>query len=378
MRMPDIQGIQTALDQAVAQGAFPGAVLAVRCRGGPIVHFCAGRLATSPPGLPVQASTMYDLASLTKPLATVTSIALLVQQGRCRLHDVVTAHLPECAATSIKDATLRHLLTHSSGLPGWRSLYERLSPQGIVPTSRQERDRMKQSMLGLIGAEALVYERGTRSLYSDLGFIILGMIVERCSGQTLGAFFDEHVVRPLGGIRVGFVLAEQVKEFVDMSKDGGVAVTELDPWRGRLLCGEVHDQNAAVLGGEAGHAGLFGTVAAVFAIAGEWLQAYHGRAAFLDQEIVREFTRRQMDGAVSSWALGWDTPSVRSSAGQYFPAESFGHLGFTGTSIWVDPIHELEVGLLTNRVHPTSKNDAIRAFRPFIHDLVYQEFVGRH
>lgn len=375
--MPDLQGIQTALEQAVAQGVFPGAVLAVRYGGGPIVHCCAGRLSTSPPGASVQASTIYDLASLTKPLATVTSIALLVQQGRCRLHDIVTAHLPECAETPIKDATLWHLLTHSSGLPGWRGLYERLRADGKVPTSQQERDCIKQSMLRLIGAETPVYERGTKSLYSDLGFIVLGMIVERCSGQTLSVFFDEHVVQPLGGIRVGFVLGERVKEFVDMSKDGGVATTELDPWRGRLLCGEVHDQNAAVLGGEAGHAGLFGTAAAVLAITGEWLEAYHGRVAFLDRELVREFTRRQMDGAVSSWALGWDTPSVRSSAGQYFPAESFGHLGYTGTSIWVDPAHELEVALLTNRVHPTSKNDRIRTFRPVIHDLVYQEFVGR-
>jgi len=376
--MPDTQRIQTALDQAVAQGAFPGAVLAVRRAEGPIAHVCAGRLSISPPGPPVHVSTMYDLASLTKPLATVTSIALLVQQGRCRLHDLVGTHLPECAGTPIQDATLRHLLTHSSGLPGWRGLYERLSPQGKVPTSQQERDCMKQSMLGLIGAEGLVYERGGKSLYSDLGFIVLGMIVERCSGQVLHAFFDEQVVRPLGGIQVGFVLAERLKEFIDASDDGGIAPTELDPWRARLLCGEVHDQNAAVLGGEAGHAGLFGTAAAVLAITGEWLGAYHGRATFLDQEIVREFTRRQLDGAVSSWALGWDTPSARSSAGQYFPTESFGHLGYTGTSVWVDPTHELEVVLLTNRVHPTSKNDAIRAFRPFIHDLVYEEFVGRH
>lgn len=376
--MPDLQEIQRALDHAVVRGVFPGAVLAVRCGGGPIAHFCAGQLSTSPLGPPVQISTMYDLASLTKPLATVTSIALLIQQGRCRLNDPVASYLPECAETSMKDATIRHLLTHSSGLPGWRGLYERLSPEGKIPASLQERDYIKQAMLRLIGAEAAVYERGTRSLYSDLGFIVLGMMVERCSGQSLGDFFDEHVVGPLGGLRAGFVLAEGLNTFLDANKDGGVAPTELDSWRGRLLCGEVHDQNAAALGGEAGHAGLFGTAAAVFALTGEWLQAHHGRAALFNQEIVREFTRRQMDGTLSSWALGWDTPSVPSSAGRYFPAESFGHLGYTGTSIWVDPIHELEVALLSNRVHPTSKNDAIREFRPYIHDLVYQEFVGRH
>jgi CubicO group peptidase (beta-lactamase class C family) len=158
--------------------------------------------------------------------------------------------------------------------------------------------------------------------------------------------------------------------------DGGVAPTEVDSWRGRLLCGEVHDQNAAALGGEAGHAGLFGTAAAVLTVTGVWLQAYRGRKALLDRGIAFEFTRRQEQDAASSWALGWDTPSVLSSSGRYFPPRSFGHLGFTGTSVWIDPEHELEVVLLSNRVHPTSRNEAIREFRPLIHDLVHQEFIG--
>jgi CubicO group peptidase (beta-lactamase class C family) len=162
-----------------------------------------------------------------------------------------------------------------------------------------------------------------------------------------------------------------------MAQDGGgVAPTEVDSWRGRLLCGEVHDENAAALGGEAGHAGLFGSVDAVLAITGIWMQAYHGRAAILDQGLVREFTRRQDPAGAASWALGWDTPSIPSSAGQYFAARSFGHLGYTGTSIWIDPEQELEVVLLSNRVHPTRTNEAIRDFRPMIHDLVYREFVG--
>ncbi|MDH5739206.1 MAG: serine hydrolase, partial [Nitrospira sp.] len=157
---------------------------------------------------------------------------------------------------------------------------------------------------------------------------------------------------------------------------GGVAPTEVDSWRGRLLCGEVHDENAAALGGEAGHAGLFGSVDAVLAMTGIWMQAYHGRAAILDQRLVREFTQRQDPAGLASWALGWDTPSIPSSSGQYFSARSFGHLGYTGTSIWIDPEQELEVVLLSNRVHPTRKNETIRDFRPMIHDLVYREFVS--
>jgi CubicO group peptidase (beta-lactamase class C family) len=376
--MPDPQVLQTALDRAVASGVFPGAVLAVRCGGEPAVHFCAGQLSTSPAGPPVRPSTTYDLASLTKPLATATSLALLIQEGCCSLDDIVAEHLPECAEAPIGAATIRHLLTHSSGLPAWRGFYERLSPDGKIPSSREERDRAKQSMLQLIRTEMQVYERGARSLYSDLGFTLLGMIVERRSRQPLGNFFYHRFVRPLGGLRIAFVLAEQLGEFLDRvnKDDGGVAPTEVDPWRGRLLCGEVHDQNAAALGGEAGHAGLFGTAAAVLAVTGEWLRAYHGRKALLDQGIVREFTRQQQLGTASSWALGWDTPSMPSSAGRHFPSLSFGHLGYTGTSVWVDPQHELEVVLLSNRVHPTSRNETIREFRPLIHDLVYQEFIG--
>jgi serine-type D-Ala-D-Ala carboxypeptidase len=377
--MSNLSVIQTALNRAVTDGVFPGAVLAVRCGDRPVTHFHAGHLSTVPPEHPVSISTIYDLASLTKPLATVTALVLLMWKGNCRLDDCVADHLPECADVPIGSAMIRHLLTHSSGLPGWRGFYERLSPAGTIPSSAEERERAKQSMLSLIRSEAPVYERATRSLYSDLGFILLGLIVERSSRQSMSDYFLDHIVRPLGGPRIGFILPDRRRAFSDSVDDetGAVAPTEADPWRGHLLCGEVHDQNAAALGGEAGHAGLFGTVDAVLAITGEWLHAYHGRKAILNQGIVREFIRRQKQKEeISSWALGWDTPSMPSSAGRYFGARSFGHLGYTGTSIWIDPERELEVVLLSNRVHPSSRNEAIREFRPAIHDLVYQEFIG--
>lgn len=376
--MPNLRVIQTALDRAVTDGVFPGAVLAVRRGDGPVARFHAGHLSTVPSGSLVNTSTIYDLASLTKPLATVTALALLIQQGSLRLEDTVAEHLQECAETSIGSATLRDLLTHSSGLPGWRPFYERINPEGKIPSSQDERDRAKQAMLGTISSETPVYERGTRSLYSDLGFMLLGMIVERRSRQDLGHFFYDYITIPLDGLQIEFVLLERLDEFLACAdRDGGIAPTEIDQWRqGRLLYGEVHDQNAAALGGEAGHAGLFGSADAVLAITGEWLHAYHGRKAILDQGIVREFTRRQKPEGPSSWALGWDTPSVPSSSGRCFGVRSFGHLGYTGTSIWIDPERELEVVLLSNRVHPSSKNEAIREFRPAIHDLVYQEFIG--
>ncbi len=372
--MPDFSVIQTALSRAVTDGVFPGAVLAVRYGGRPVSRFHAGRLSTVPLGSPVSLSTIYDLASLTKPLATVTALVLLMQKGSCRLDDRVADHLSECADASIGSSTIRHLLTHSSGLPAWRRFYERLSLDGTIPSSAEEREEAKQAMLSLIRSEVPAYERGTGSLYSDLGFMLLGLIVERISRQSMNDYFLDHIVRPLGGPRIGFILADRLRAFSD--GDGAVAPTEVDRWRGRLLCGEVHDQNAAALGGEAGHAGLFGTADAVLAISGEWLRAYHGRATILDRAMVHEFTRRQKPEGDSSWALGWDTPSVPSSAGCYFAARSFGHLGYTGTSVWIDPVRELEVVLLSNRVHPSSRNEAIREFRPAIHDLVYREFIG--
>ena len=376
MSQPSV--IQAALDRAVAGGVFPGAVLAVRRGDSPIARFCAGRLSTDPPGASVLASTIYDLASLTKPLATVTSLVLLLQNGQCRLDACLAEYLEECTESPIGSATLRDLLTHQSGLPGWRAYYERLSQDGTIPSSREERSLAKQKLLSLIRSEDLIYTRGARSLYSDLGFMLLGLIIERTSGVSLNEVFSNCIVHRLGSPRIQFVLPENLYTFLAGVRETNAEVspTEFDPWRGRMLCGEVHDQNAGALGGEAGHAGLFGNVDAVMAITGEWLRAYHGRPAMLDRDLVREFTKRQANERTSSWALGWDTPSKSSSAGSCFSAQSFGHLGYTGTSIWIDPVRHLEVALLSNRVHPSSRNEAIREFRPMIHDLVSQEFLA--
>ncbi|MEC4891346.1 MAG: serine hydrolase [Nitrospira sp.] len=376
--MPVSPAIQAALDAAVRDGVFPGAVLAVRKGGSPIQVACAGHLSTHPPGEAVTASAIYDLASLTKPLATVTAIALLVQEGRCHLEDSVEALLPECAGVPIGGATVRHLLTHSSGLPGWRGYYERLSPAATIPATEEARGKARQAVLPLVCGEALIYERGARSLYSDIGFILLGLIVERCSGMHLDRFFDVRIARLAGAGVLRFIPVEDLAAVRQGGgvAHGGIAPTEVDSWRGRLLCGEVHDENAAALGGVAGHAGLFGTAESVLAVTGGWLRAYSGQPSWLDSAIVRAFTARQQRIPGSSWALGWDTPSSPSSSGQYFSASSFGHLGYTGTSLWIDPDKELEVVLLSNRVHPTRKNDLIRAFRPTIHDVVWREYAG--
>jgi serine-type D-Ala-D-Ala carboxypeptidase len=373
--MTDMGVIQTAMDRAVQDGVFPGGVLAARSDGEVRVLVRAGTLSSEPASDPVQASTVYDLASLTKPLATATSILLLVQEGKLELDAAVGNILVELKGTPIGSATLRDLLTHRSGLPGWRPLYERLVVEGLA-WGRAEPSVVRQAVLRLIKDEPLVSEIGAQSLYSDLGFILLGFAVERSSGLLLDEYFKQSVAHPIGAQRLFFSRGVASTSSSPISQVGVmIAPTEWDEWRKRLLKGEVHDENAAAMGGVAGHAGLFGTAESVLTVSGLWLAAYHGDRSFLDRDLVRQFTTRQSLTPQSSWALGWDTPSVPSSSGTHFSPEAFGHLGFTGTSIWIDPQRRLEVVLLTNRVHPSRRNDSIRAFRPMIHDLVYRELM---
>jgi CubicO group peptidase (beta-lactamase class C family) len=255
--MQALPSLHAALEQAVASGIFPGAVLAIRQGGGPSCFIAAGCMSTDPPGNPVTSSTVYDLASLTKPLATVTSLALLIQRGQCRLDNHVESLLPELEDAAIGQATLRQLLTHSSGLPGWRGYYEHLSPSAILPSSQQARVHAGQQVLQLIKREAMIYERDERSLYSDLGFMLLGLVIERLSGITLDQFVCKEIVQPLDARPLCYLPTDHEGQSRKTSMINVIAPTEWDAWRGRLLCGEVHDENAAALGGVAGHAGLF-------------------------------------------------------------------------------------------------------------------------
>lgn len=367
--------IEAALQTAVDDGVFPGAQLSIRLHGEMQCAVVAGRLSSEPPGLLVQPSTIYDLASLTKPLATVTSIVLLIQRAKVALEDSIQQVLVELEGTPIGEATVRDLLTHRSGLPGWRPFYERLEARGMTPGCSGGSQSIREAVLSMIRDEPLIYVRGERSVYSDLGFMLLGFIVERLSGMALNLWCEDAITRPLGAIPLMYCpVAGREPSSIDMSR---IAPTERDEWRSRLLRGEVHDENAASMGGVAGHAGLFGTAESVLAVSGAWLRGYYGRESILEEKLVRQFTRRQESGFQSSWALGWDTPSAPSSSGACFSERSFGHLGYTGTSLWIDPLCELEVVLLSNRVHPSRKNEKIKVFRPFIHDLIYREYVAQ-
>jgi len=371
--------IASAMQSAVEEGVFPGAVLLVRIRGRVAYHRAFGYAALIPQKEPAYLETVYDLASLTKPLATATAVLCLVQDGRLSLEDPLHDILEELKDSEIGGATVFHLLNHSSGLPAWRPFYEGIAEQDRTYPGFLGSQAARQSVLDSIGHESLAFPIGARSLYSDLGFILLGLLVERTTGRSLATFCRERAYGPLRAEPLFFI--EAMKEFPVGPRDPpsnihSVAATEDHPWRGHVLRAEVHDENAYAMGGVAGHAGLFGTASAVLAVSGAWLDSYLGRGSFFSPELVRHFVTRQDRTAESSWGLGWDTPSAPSSSGTKFSPHAFGHLGYTGTSLWVDPVRELEVILLSNRVHPTRQNTRIQQFRPLIHDLIHEELIG--
>ncbi|WP_454064337.1 serine hydrolase domain-containing protein [Candidatus Nitrospira salsa] len=368
--------ITRALQAGVDGQAFPGAVLLVRSHGEIKYHQAVGLTSRSTLNHPTTLHTVYDLASLTKPLATGTAILCLVQEGVLKIEQFIGSILQELHGSSIEHATIRDLLCHRSGLPAWRPYYERVVLQNGVLSKDTTRQARCHDVLRAIAQEPLEYQPRTKSVYSDLGFILLGLAIESVTQQSLSRYCAERIFHPLNARML--VFKEEVYDSSSHERSlSDIVPTEQESWRGRLLQGEVHDGNAYVLGGVAGHAGLFGTTEAVSIITKAWLDAYHWRDSLLDPTLVLQFTSRQGEPKDSSWALGWDTPSHPSSSGTHFSPLAFGHLGFTGTSIWIDPEVELEVILLTNRVHPTRENNKIREFRPMIHDVVYDELLRK-
>jgi len=367
------------MQSALAEGVFPGAVVFVRLRGRVAYHRAFGLAARIPLPEPASTRTIYDLASLTKPLATATALVFLAQDGRIDLTLPVQAVLHELEDSPVGRASVGHLLSHRSGLPAWRPYYEQIAKLDRAALGSPD-SGAGQAALRLIRDEPLEGTIGGQARYSDLGFMLLGFLIARLSGQSLAQFCRQKIYAPLGVEDLFFIPSNgtPVGSAADAHIDPcRIAPTEDDPWRARLVRGEVHDENAFALGGVAGHSGLFGTATAVARISGCWVDALLGRDSILSSTWVRTFMDPPDRSAIGSWVHGWDTPSAPSSSGAYFSPASFGHLGFTGTSLWVDTRTELEVVLLSNRVHPTRKNEAIRGFRPKIHNVIYQEFAGR-
>jgi beta-N-acetylhexosaminidase len=340
--------LDRVMEEAVAARAFPGGVVAVG-KDSALVHLRPyGRLAYEPWSSAVRPDTIYDLASLTKVIVTTTVAMILVDEGRLDLSKPVSAFLPAFRGGAKDRVTIAHLLTHSSGLDWWAPLHLEL--------------KGKEAYLDRIQAMELVYEPGTKSLYSDLGVFLLGEVLERVAGESLQDFARRRLLDPLGMRDTAYRPAPELLP--------RIAPTEQDAWRGRLLRGEVHDENAYALNGVAPHAGLFGTAPDLARFAQMLLNGgVYDHHRIVSREVVERFTRPAgIPG--SSRALGWDTPSEGSSSGSRFSAHSFGHTGFTGTSMWMDPDRRLFVILLSNRVHPTRQNDAIREVRRAVADAV--------
>jgi CubicO group peptidase (beta-lactamase class C family) len=346
--------VQAVLDRAVADGAFPGAFAAVGTRAGVVAEYGVGQLDAEDARRPDR-STVWDLASLTKVVGTTSALLQLVGEGRVGLDTPVVRYLPAWQAPGAGAVTVRHLLTHSSGLPAWRALYKEAATA----------DEALRHVYAT-GPDTLP---GVRYLYSDLGFILLGQLVERVSGMPLAAYDSARVFAPLG--------MRDTRYRPPASWRRRIAPTEQDPWRQRLVRGEVHDENAVRLDGVAGHAGLFSSGRDLSRLAQLYLRhgALDGATRLFDSATVATFTRVQ-DPVRSHRALGWETPTPGNSAGRRLSARAFGHTGFTGTSLWMDPGRNLYVLLLSNRVNPTRENRKIGAVRTALADAVVGALEG--
>ncbi len=347
-------GVDRVVNQAIQDTAFPGAVLLV-AKDGKILHEKAfGHFTYDYASAPVTTDAIFDLASVTKVTATTTAAMICYDRGLYKLDDKVAKYIPEFGSHGKENVTIKDLLVHDSGLrPDIHSYraYENMKDPEV-------------GVLHEIYNDTLIYPTGTKMVYSDLGMITMGKIIEKITGETLDKFVREQIFEPMGMVTTMY---NPPAKWINR-----IAPTENDTyWRHRQIRGTVHDETSDLMHGVAGHAGLFSDAGDLAKLLQMLLQKgeYQGKR-YIKASTVELFTKRQSD--LSSRALGWDTKSGEgySSAGHYFSTKSYGHTGFTGTSLWTDPTRNLFVVLLTNRVYPTRNNHKIGRVRPEVHDAV--------
>ncbi|MBY0369610.1 beta-lactamase family protein [bacterium] len=342
--MPN-QTIRPLLENA-REGYLFSAYQLAALHGTERTSLAGGKTSYWPGASAVDETTLFDIGSVTKAVVTVSLFARALDSGRMALTQAVQHWLPELAGTALGPLVLSDLLSHAAGLRGWLPLYKQ-----PIPADRR-------SWMAHAAGEWVERPVGEKAVYSDLGFIILGEAVASAFHAPLAQAFRQEVAAPLG-------LTQTV--YGPVPKAVATEVREGVP-----LQGIVFDENCAALGGTAGHAGLFSTALDLGRWAEAWLQAWQGKSPWLSQKTARLLTTRVGKVASSAWALGWDTPSAPSSSGNYFSSESFGHLGYPGCSVWVDPKRGGYVVFLSNRVHPSRLDERIRRFRPQLHDAVTQ------
>jgi CubicO group peptidase (beta-lactamase class C family) len=343
--------VKTAIEEAVA----PGVAIAVG-RNGHIAYMKGyGYIDWNQPGSPrADTNTLYDLASLTKVIATTTLAMILEETGQLDLNRTVVSYLPEFNSPEKAQITVKQLLTHSGGLEAGANIYQTA--------------RGRDQYLSQINARPLEYTPGSSMIYSDWDMILVQLVMERITGKTLDVLAAEKIFRPLGMIDIQFQPPLSIRS--------RIAPTQVDDARGGLLWGTVHDENAWAMGGVAGHAGLFSTAKDLALFSMMILNGGEGvnGVRIVKPATIARWTARQ--GKESTRALGWDSPEGGSSAGQFFSPWSFGHTGFTGTSIWIDPEKDLFVVVLTNRVNPTRSNNRHVQLRRDVADATQQAVLG--
>lgn len=365
--MPTLHPIDRLMQGALEDGVFPGASLLVFQEKNILWEKGYGLAQTVPQKRILKKTTLFDIASLTKPLCTATLFMKAWEEKKIRLEEPLHKFLPSTLPTKI---TLTHLLHHTSGLPAWRPYYKGLlveAPGWIAD------EKGKEWLIQQILKEPLLHPTGTKTLYSDLGYILLGAILEKIYDAPLDGVFAEKVAKSLGLTHTFFNPLARHQTLTDANLEH-FAATEQSGWRNKMILGEVHDDHAYLMGGVAGHAGLFSTAHEVYQWLLELRQARKGKNSFLKKETVEHFlsipTQRNLKEPF--FTLGFDTPSNPSSSGIHFSPNSVGHLGYTGCSFWWDLEQDMGMILLTNRVHPSRDNEKIKFFRPRFHDTVIE------
>jgi CubicO group peptidase (beta-lactamase class C family) len=388
---PAFAKVRELLAQGVEQGVFPGAVLLVGKKGEVVFQEAVGVLSNEDPDsvMPTRLETVFDIASLTQPVVTASLMMMLIDSGKLKLSDKVTRYVPGFGVFGKSEITIRDLLDHSSGLIHWHPFYEDIvalsasSRMGILASSTA-----KDYVYQQISRMGLRNKPGSKQIFSDIGFILLGQIVERLVGAPLNKVAHKLLFHPLGMTSSSFIDLPLLKRGALEAVPDMIAPTENCSWRKRILTAEVHDDNAWAMGGISGHAGCFSTAQDLHLFASSLLAAYVGQESLVSQRTVRDFfypwinssfeqsqfedsVRQQSTKEGHHWRLGWEGPNTDNGmSGAGLSPFAVGHSGFTGCSLWLEPEAGIDIVLMTNRVHPSRNNKKILEYRPALYAAV--------